>query len=806
MKMRLLAAKQWGKRHRKPLMLVPILFLLLLGFVFGDFFFYQQGTLDDFVSNNFSNPITEQTPIQIFFKPQYKNLKDIEFRFVLPYDEATEVLPVNFSIYNSAGVLQQQGEWEIQKQEEDIVYSILPTISFKKAEEYRLVLSTEQTDGEKGVRISIGENPKSNVSQWIWGEQIESEAPEINLQYHRFSVINFLFFSLNILCMVLFVYLPSFASRKRRFIYQLALLLAAPLPIVFLGEKLNYGDMQNLTPRAIFLNYFFILTVFVLLYAISNRFQVSIIGASGVLLAFSIINYFTLQFRHTVVLPSDIYGVRTAAGVVTEYEFSFSLILLLSLVLWVFFIYASLWNKVKIRPRYRLISVACALSMLVSGIGIVNTPSVYQNMGVALNQYQQTEESKTNGFFANFAINIPKLFPEKPSGYSAAALGAGGYSLQTEVTQTPHIVVVMNEALSDLSIAGDIGTTEDPLPFIHSLANSEQSNVHVGSLAVPVFGGGTSSSEFEVLTGFSLALDNVSTAPFSQYVLYDFPAWPSQMQELGYTTMGTHPSNASHWNRNRAYPFLGFEETYFIDSYDQSETMRGFITDEDMYGFMIDYFEENHQNPLFMFGVTIQNHSGYTLPSPTYPAGEIEVEISAGYTQETEQYFSLIRESDRAFENLLDYFETVDEPVIVVMFGDHWPGLDEDYYATLFGKSYQDLSDEEKMQRYETPLIVWNNYGADFSSIPSLMSANYVMPVVKSAAGLPLTDFDQMLLSLREEYPVITTTGILNSHGQLVDNIKEEWALPSLYQYRIAVYNGMFDTRNRYEEFFSYIK
>ncbi len=48
-----------------------------------------------------------------------------------------------------------------------------------------------------------------------------------------------------------------------------------------------------------------------------------------------------------------------------------------------------------------------------------------------------------------------------------------------------------------------------------------------------------------------------------------------------------------------------------------------------------------------------------------------------------EEYLTLIEESDRALEELLQYFEQEEEPVVVCMFGDHYPKIEEELYEAL---------------------------------------------------------------------------------------------------------------------------
>ena len=67
---------------------------------------------------------------------------------------------------------------------------------------------------------------------------------------------------------------------------------------------------------------------------------------------------------------------------------------------------------------------------------------------------------------------------------------------------------------------------------------------------------------------------------------------------------------------------------------------------------------------------------------------------------ETEQYLSIMHASDEALRELITYFETVEEPTLIVFFGDHQPSVESAFVEELMGKPLSALSLEEVQQRY----------------------------------------------------------------------------------------------------------
>ena len=102
--------------------------------------------------------------------------------------------------------------------------------------------------------------------------------------------------------------------------------------------------------------------------------------------------------------------------------------------------------------------------------------------------------------------------------------------------------------------------------FVHSLMEGKENTVS-GSAQVSVCGGNTANSEFEFLTGNTMAFLPNGSIPYQQYIKEEKPSMASYLKELGYETYGQHPYNASGWCRDTVYPMLGFSELSFNTDY-----------------------------------------------------------------------------------------------------------------------------------------------------------------------------------------------------------------------------------------------
>ena len=233
----------------------------------------------------------------------------------------------------------------------------------------------------------------------------------------------------------------------------------------------------------------------------------------------------------------------------------------------------------------------------------------------------------------------------------------------------------MNEAFSDLSVLGDFETNEDYMPNFRSLMEEYTS----GHLLVSVKGGNTANTEYEFLSGDTTAFLPQGCVVFQQYIHDTIPTIASYLKGLDYETIGMHPYQGSGWERDRVYPLMGFDEFLDQGSFSGADKLRNYISDKGAFDKVIELFESKEEGrPQFQFLVTMQNHSGYT-PKDTDNGFSEEVLLTGASAQSgavvaAERYLTLIKYSDAAFGDLIDYFEeNVTEPTIIVMFGDHEP-------------------------------------------------------------------------------------------------------------------------------------
>ena len=836
--------------------LILILFLFVMTILNQPLFynFGDMNTTEEFISIDYSNAITKEAPINIVFQPSKKGIKYLSFSvFAQQKNNNSNILceiqhvnrlnidDATFRMKTFKTQTMQSVEFTPDELAEmDFQIKIPISTELRTDVLYCLSIQSLDTNPESAYKIQIGFSERTDVHSWFSGIQKSDGIPDVNIVYGStwwiYYSLMFVFLGAALVC----ICLPALPKRSLKLAYHIALILFSPAAILQATEKLGQNSISLIRPRVIVLNYLILFLFFVLIFVATKRFSVAIISCSSVFILLSIVNHFVLAFRATVLLPGDFYGLSAALNVMGDYRFSMTPAILHGLILWVFF-YCAATRDVVIIKNYKLQITGAVLSLIYAGLMIVmiSTPRFYTKAEIGMNWWRQTTASKWNGFYANFVINIPKLIISPPKGYhpqdlaeqisianknivpAAEYLGSefndmNDNSIELTVssdhfeskdptspdddknTAPPTIIAIMNESFTDFSIAGEVNTNEDPLSYIHALAQEDNPRIFVGNVVVPVFGASTNCSEFEMLTGFSISTHQ-TISPFGQFIHQATPSVATKLRELGYDTIASHPAEAGNWDRDRVFPLIGFNRSYFESDFINSKRIRGRISDESSFDFIIEQFENKGPEPQYHYNLTIQNHGGYETAPPTYDT--IYITGTGNIMASTEEYLSTLRHSDEAFQYLTTYFEQVDEPVIIMMFGDHWPTVDDWFISTLFGTDRPDFNDWQELLIHTTPLIFWANYDIDFSHIPEFISSNYLSAVLMDIAGLPLSPFDTFLLEGMQKYPVFSSFGYIDAQGNYSLKLPEA-GQEFKETYEKLQYNGLFDYKKRVTELF----
>lgn len=597
-------------------------------------------------------------------------------------------------------------------------------------------------------------------------------------------------------------------KQNRRRIVSFFLLFAVPIIIFYLMEFYTHNPFETMLPGIQCLNIIFFELVMALGLFIFKKGRIALWVEAVIFAIVGLVNYFVLDFRSAPVMPWDILSVKTAASVADNYNYRLDKQAAIVLALFALVLLVSSYCDISVTfIKLRVSGALISFILLTVFVNYTQSNDCLYRFRLYDKLFTPTTMTYKDGTVVAFCMQLQYLFVEKPEGYSkerAEEILQEGLSqpysdiesFQTalEAKNTPNIIVIMNEAFSDLNILGEFSSSEDYIPFVRSLLEGAE-NTQSGYLGVSVLGGNTANTEFEFLTGGTMAFLPQGSIPYQQYINGEMPSLASYLKELGYSTIALHPYGATGWHRHQVYPWLGFDSFLSLEDFTSPKQIRKYVSDESDYEKIIQLFEEKEAGkPLFLFNVTMQNHSSYT---DAYTDFTPDVKVEGSDSFALSQYLSLLKVSDREIEKLIGYFQDQSERTLIVFFGDHQPtdSVVRDIWR-LNDKSDQALSRKEQCLRYQVPFFIWANY--DIEEITGMnTSPNYLGSLTLKAAGLPLSPLHEFLDGLRQDYPVLSSIEVQDARGTSYE-IKEKEE--ELLKYAIVQYYLLMEERENGNE------
>ena len=567
---------------------------------------------------------------------------------------------------------------------------------------------------------------------------------------------------------------------------RMAFPLAASLITVLLGEWIARGALTADTvtsfifphAEAYLLAWLFLFLVWLLLDWIFRLPPLSTLGMAVLGCVPCAVNFYTLQLRGEPFLPWDLAqvseaaGVASAAGIKIQTSMIVTAVVELALMAGSFFLYRGR-HKQRWLPRVAgSAATAAALCLLIFGVYL--QPAVCQAVGIVADPWMQDRYYRYYGVVTGFMTNLSNLEIDKPDGYSEEVVDAildnvdesqkfstsplypTSYAATTakdEQVKKPTIIYVMNESYWDVSELEQYGIKfdTDVSANLHAL---QQTSAY-GRAYSPSFGGGTCDVEFEALTGYSASFLPSGSKPYQQHVTKPMFALPSYLKTQGYQTAAVHCFWAKYWSRDTAYPNLGLDDFISLEDMHGVTKVRkhywtnGLVTDDSMADQIIGQYEKmkaSSDEPVFLHAVTMQNHTNYNKDN--YPDDQrVKVlEHPAGMKASTvgalEDFATGIRDADAMLGKLTAYFSQVDEPVILVFWGDHYNPIDSNYDVYTTTGYASDSSADPRL--HQTTLLMWSNY-SDAQVDLGTIAAYDISPVMMNLYGLQQPLYFQFL-------------------------------------------------------------
>jgi phosphoglycerol transferase MdoB-like AlkP superfamily enzyme len=617
-----------------------------------------------------------------------------------------------------------------------------------------------------------------------------SRAPNVSYTYHVLSISQMIPHFLFYLLFIVILFLPKIM--EKRWVKEVYRGVFICTFIYLILEVLNVAKpspMQLFFPLTL-QHYFILLSgllilvlLYLCLYAISGNGTVAIFLAGGLAIIVGYVNHGKIVMRGDPAMPWDLFSAGIAAKISSKYEFAITMRLIVSIIMILFLLFVIRLAHTPTIHGFKKRLTAVFLSLLVMigfMFGDVLNKDLLKKLDISYSLYPPLQSYNENGTLFALMLHLNNVTAAGGDNnsqeatediidkYVAIAQQRGLLEQSPDATaEKPNVICIMSESFSDLSEIRTIETSEEVMPFYDSLKEESL----YGELQVSVFGGGTCNTEFEFLTGYAPRSLLAGSSVYSLYVNHPLNALPQIYKDQGYSTLAIHPFDSVWWNREDAYPLLGFDSFISDDDFVDPEIIRYYISDKSAFERVITEYEaKDPEKPMFTFLVTMQNHADYAKYWEDFTYNIKITNFPGKDFPTTEHYLSLIRESDDALKNLVTYFEAVDEPTIIVFFGDHKPFLDTDLYSTLLSTDLSQISARESLPMYTTPYLIWANYDMPIGDA-GITSPNFLGQTVLDLSGLRSPDERACLRVLMSEISAMSALAIFDKDETAYTNV-----------------------------------
>ena len=544
----------------------------------------------------------------------------------------------------------------------------------------------------------------------------------------------------------------------------------------------------------VFLNTLPVFFSIMFVFLICNQLWIGISITSILVIVLSLINYFKLLFRDDPLLVEDLTLFSEMKNMTGRYKIHINR----DMILWILgmtVVIFVVWKlrkiiKIEMQIRTRIISV---IMIVLCGIGCMNrfilNDEYYQKTeNIALiNRWGSTQQFISRGFIYPFLYSSKDAGMKKPDGYNKREIENSLKDIKEDdipEDKKVNIIAIMMEAYGDFSVYPQIEFDSENDPY--AAFNRIKEISYHGNLLTDIFAAGTVRTERRFITG-------ADAYPSLRKNTYSYARY---FTDQGYRVEGSHPCYSWFYNRINVNDHLGFSKYDFYESR-YSELANGEIAGDDI------LFPELYKDlkssiddgiPYFNLSVTYQNHGPYSTEQLYDTSYVIKQE---DYTDDEynilNNYLSGIKDTGEELEKLIEEISSLDEPCVLVAFGDHKPWLGEgNSVYEMLGIDLDVSTLEGFYNYYATPYIMYANdaakqiTGNQFVGEGTDIAPNYLMNELFEQLGYEGPAFMKITNSVRET--ITAHSGdIFVENGEVVDELSDEdqqvWNQYEKYEY-----------------------
>lgn len=569
--------------------------------------------------------------------------------------------------------------------------------------------------------------------------------------------------------------------------------------LIMLMELLNRG--QILEPitwmfgniSEFVLDVLIVCSLFLLFTALIGRTRIAFWVLAVILLILSLISGIKMKVLGVPLLPWDFVLSGETQDMVQYISNIVNARVIISILLFIAVTYLIVHRTTLIPSKVKWLErgIMAVAALVFLTVTYTDKPiPIKQWIGVSGQPWDQGQNAKTNGFALATMMNMEMLFVNKNEGYNDEAIAAivniSENKVEARTGVKPNVIVVLSESFWDPTLIKSAKFSKDPIPFFHKLQETQTS----GWMLSPQYGGGTANVEFEVLTGNTMRFLPQGSIPYNQFINHEVDSLASILARQGYTSTAISPFHNWYFSSKSVYQNFGFSKFIPIEFFNPNY-VGPYIADSEVAANIIAESTKS-EGPDFIFANTMQNHFHFYPGKFDKNTIDVSGDFSASSKGMLETLAQGIYDADKMLQKLVEHYSNLNEPTIIVFFGDHLPALGDDYEVYKDTKYITGADDPDFLNKmYRVPFVIWDNFSQ--SSKEKLeISPNYLGPYILKLAQQKGTYYTDYLQELSAKIPIIPPK---NYYEHM--NINEA----DLKNYETLQYDILFGERHGYKDF-----
>ena len=521
------------------------------------------------------------------------------------------------------------------------------------------------------------------------------------------------------------------------------------LVVVFFES--NVKLIEN--PERLLLNSLPVISMGCLLLLLTGKFFFSLMVVASFTSFVYLANWLKLSNLGVPIIATDLMLFRQITGnvhlfkeYITHLNWFIAGTVLLSVSIFFFFC-----KEKKIKGRFKLrIRLPLILLFLVGTIGLTDKDfplaGIYHAKTFPWKAWEQKNNVDNNGLIFSLVREASSIqFMGESIDYDLIDTFFQKHSelkdriSQVQIPETlPDIIVILAESMFDPGILKNI----EPYQYLKQFGEIGKKGIY-GDLLVPTYGGNTTRTEFEILTGISLENYPDHSYPYMSLITNAIGSLPKELKKLGYETIAIHPHNPSFWNRNTVYHHLQFDKFFSEKDFEKPRREGLYIADVEITDKLETLLDD--RQPQFFFVITMENHGPWGDRSHIDEVRRQSIPVPQGLPEdahrEFQEYIYHIENAERLLSSVVDMIYRRSTPTLLLFFGDHLPILPKTY-------SNLEFDNELKSFQQKTPYVIVANFSIEKRNLNT--SSEFLAGLVLDTAGIRTHPFFAINAYFRE--------------------------------------------------------